>query len=205
MTMRNSLFAIVFLIFLGIVNITSPEEKSPENINDIFECLMCPNSDCSRVLFDIANKDDINTFNLRSASQKTLAEFISGGSQQELDAKKDELKQRYGEVEGALLWRAGELAVKRYNMEYRVQDIKRDLAITIDNLEELIAEIDYKSTNAWISKHKEEAALFFGRYDVREIESIYTLRKFQKTCDPRERKMAEEARREFLASYGIDY
>lgn len=191
MTMRRNRFAIVFLIFFGIVNTALSEEKNPESINDIFECLMCPNSDCSKVLFDITN-DEIEALNLRSASQKTLAQFISGASRKELWDKEDEIQERYGNFESALLWKAAKAAAERYNnMKHREQDIEFASGMTFDNLQELIAEIEYKHSNRWIIKHQEEAKLFFKRPDVQEILSVYQFHYEQRTWEKSKKELVE--------------
>lgn len=191
MTMRSNRLTIVFLIFFGLVNIAVSEEKSPENINDIFECLMCPNADCSKVLFDVAN-DEIDALNLRSASQKTLAQFISSANRKELWAKEDEIQEHYGNFESALLWKATKAAAERYdNMEHRVQDMEFASGMTFDNLQELIAEIEYKHSNCWIIKHQKEAELFFKRSDVQEILSVYQFHYERRTWERSKKELVE--------------
>ncbi len=120
----------------------------------ICACLAQPDSQgCADILFDSSDKE-INANNLTVDARKKLSLFFKKATNQEVTDCEKQLEKEYG-FQGKLSFSA-------------CRNISNDSSV--NELDDLTALVIYRNTGRWISAHEEEAAIFFKRADVREIE-----------------------------------
>lgn len=168
--MKN--FAVILGLHLAFLSVPILHASEQEALK-ICACLADPASqNCAEILFDDSD-ERIDPQNLTVEARKKLSQFFQKTTAEESKQLEKELEDAHG--------LAGKLSFSACSHLYKSHDSQ------LDNLTALAL---YRSNAHWMSNHKEEAAIFFNREDVKEA--------LQKTKTRYSDPKKEKAQRELL-------